>query len=139
VPVGEHEVSQLPQSPSSVRKSDSQLFAFVSQSPKFGRHSSSLQVPASQRPVAFAEANTVSQSRLHVPQFASSAALFVSQPVAYPPSDAVASQFDQPLSQPMTRHSPSTQAPVPFDTVQARPHIPQFIGSTSMFVSQPFM
>jgi hypothetical protein len=69
VPVGEQDVSQLPQSPSSVRKSDSQVFALVSQSPKFGRHSSIRQVPASQRPVAFAGANTVLQSLPQLPQF----------------------------------------------------------------------
>jgi hypothetical protein len=38
VPVGTQTLPQTPQSPSSLRKSDSQFMGFESQSPKFGKH-----------------------------------------------------------------------------------------------------
>jgi hypothetical protein len=133
-PVGWHTVPQAPQSPSSERRSDSQLSGFASQSSKFGRHSSISQALLTHCPVAFtgAAAKSASQSRSQAPQFALSAVVFVSQPSATPPE-----QSSQPALHAM-RHSPSTHDAVPFVVGQTRPHAPQFMGSSLVFVSQPF-
>jgi hypothetical protein len=134
-PVGTHAVPQAPQSPSSERRSDSQVSAFVSQSSKFGRHSSTSQALFTHCPVAFtgAAAKSASQSRSQAPQFPLSLVVFVSQPSATPPE-----QSSHPASHAM-RHSPSTHDAVPFVSGQTRPQAPQFIGSSSTFVSQPFV
>src|SRR5262249_7829061 len=68
------------------------------------------------------------------PQFATSVCVFTSQPVAY-----FMSQSANPMLQESTAQAPCVHAGMPFCTVHAVPHLPQFMASVARFFSQPFI
>jgi hypothetical protein len=85
--------------------------------------------PDEQEAVPFATLHAL----LHAPQFKASPVSDTSQPFT-----ADESQSAYPVAQLATAHAPDEQAAVPFATLHALPHAPQFKASPASDTSQPF-
>ncbi len=129
----EQRLPQRPQLPVSARRSTSQpLAGLPSQSAKPVSQRPTPHTPPVQSTVACGRA---AQGRLHAPQFITSVAVRVSQPLLTSPSQSSVPEAHTPMPQAPARHTA-----VPLGGVgHALPQRPQFDTSVVVTVSQPFV
>jgi hypothetical protein len=123
----EQTVPHAPQSVRVARLASQPFAAFPSQSPNPRVQAWRLQVPLKQVAVAFAN----EQAFPHAPQLATLPLRFVSHPLSTLPS-----QSPKPDVQ-ATWQAPLEQLGVPFVALQTVPHVPQFVVSSAVWISQP--